>query len=34
MGKTKLRMQELGPKVQGGLYMREGGGVIVGFYGT
>ena len=34
MSKTKLPMHELGPKVQGGLYMPEGEGVIAGFYGT
>ena len=30
---TKLPMQELEPKLQGGL-IREGGGVFAGFYGT
>ena len=30
---TKVPMQELELKMQGGL-MREGGGVIAGFYGT
>ena len=31
--KTKLPMQELKLKMQGGAYAREGGGVIAGFYG-
>ena len=31
---TKIPMQKLEPKVQGGLYARRGGGVIAGFYGN